>query len=303
MRRGFTFLKMDLGLGQLLDVPGTVNGPAGLLAEMQACWDAYGKVANLPPDEERRAVRSRWHRLTNVLNTVTGLHLTEKGVDTLARFVADVRRPSVPTSRSPPTTSAPSRSEDAIRVLRRLEPYDLAWFEDPLPWHLTEQYRRLSAATAVPLCTGEDIWLAESFRPLLEAGAIAVAHPDVLTVGGIMETKRLSDLALERGVPMAVHMAESPVGCLAAVHAAAASENFLALEFHSADVAWWDDLVVGPAKPIVKDGFIAVPETPGLGIESLDEEVIAAHLAPDTPSAWEPTDRWDGEWSHDRTWS
>jgi L-alanine-DL-glutamate epimerase-like enolase superfamily enzyme len=125
----------------------------------------------------------------------------------------------------------------------------------------------------------------------------------VLTVGGIMETKRLSDLALERGIPMAVHMAESPIGCLAAVHAAAASENFLALEYHSADVPWWDDLVVGPAKPIVKDGFIAVPETPGLGIESLDEKVVAAHLHPDFPKAWEPTDRWDGEWSHDRTWS
>lgn len=303
MRRGFTFLKMDLGLGQLLDVPGTVVGPAGLLAGMQACWDEYGAIANQPPNEERRAIRSRWHRLTNVLNTVTGLHLTEKGVDTLARFVADVRGAIGPDIPLATDHFGPFSAEDAIRVLRRLEPCDLAWFEDPLPWHLTEQYRRLSAATAVPLCTGEDIWLAESFRPLLDAGAIAVAHPDVLTVGGIMETKRLSDLALERGVPMAVHMAESPVGCLAAVHAAAASENFLALEFHSADVPWWDDLVVGPAKPIVKDGFIAVPETPGLGIESLDEEVIAAHLAPDTPSAWEPTDRWDGEWSHDRTWS
>ncbi len=303
MQRGFTFLKMDLGLGQLLDVPGTINGPAGLLAEMQASWDAYGKIVNQPLNEERRAIRSRWHRMTNILNTVTGLHLTQKGVDTLVRFVADVRSSIGPDIPLATDHFGPFSVEDCIRVLRGLEPYNIAWFEDPLPWQLTEQYRRLAAATAVPLCTGEDTWLAESFLPLLDAGAISVAHPDVLTVGGIRETKKLGDLALERGIPMAVHMAESPIGCLAAVHAAAASENFLALEYHSADVPWWDDLVTGPAKPIVDNGFIAVPDAPGLGIESIDEKVVAAHLAPDSPKAWEPTDRWDGEWSHDRTWS
>lgn len=303
VQRGFTFCKMDLGLGQLLDVPGTINGPAGLLAEMQASWEAYGRIVNQPLTEEGREIRSRWHRMTNILNTVTGLHLTQKGVDTLVRFVADVR--SAIGSEIPLATDhfGPFSVEDNIRVLRGLEPYNIAWWEDPLPWQLTEQYRRLAAATAVPLCTGEDIWLADNFKPLLEAGGITVAHPDVLTVGGILETKKVGDLALAHGVPMAVHMAESPIGCLAAVHAAAASENFLALEYHSVDVPWWDALVKGPAKPIVDKGFITVPDTPGLGIESLDEAVVAAHLAPDSPKAWEPTDRWDGEWSHDRTWS
>jgi gluconate/galactonate dehydratase len=161
----------------------------------------------------------------------------------------------------------------------------------------------LSRATAVPQGTGEDIYLAEGFRPLIEANAVSVVHPDVLTVGGIMETKKVGDMALERGIAMAIHMAESPIGCMAAVHAAAASENFLALEYHSADVPWWDDLVEGPAKPIVNRGFITVPQGPGLGIESLNDELIKAHLDPNMPGLWEPTDRWDGEWSHDRTWS
>lgn len=303
MERGFTFLKMDLGMGQLSQVPGTVSGSV-------ASRDSAGRSSEQDDQEARqrlseawRAARNRSYDRGNVLNPLTGLHLTDKGVETLERFVADVRQAIGPEIALATDHFGPFSVEDCIRVLKRLEPYGLAWFEDPLPWHLTEQYRRLASATAVPLCTGEDTWLASSFRPLLETGGISVAHPDVLTIGGIMETKRLSDLAMEHGVAMAIHMAESPVGCMAAVHAAAACENFLALEFHSADVPWWDALVEGPAKPIVRDGFVEVPDTPGLGIESLNEELIAEHRAADTPPPWEPTDRWDGEWSHDRTWS
>jgi len=102
---------------------------------------------------------------------------------------------------------------------------------------------------------------------------------------------------------MAVHMAESPVGCMAAVHSVASTENFLALEYHSADVPWWDDMVTGLPKPIVNKGYITVPDAPGLGIESLNDEVLAEHIHPDFPGLWEPTDQWDDEWSYDRLWS
>jgi len=305
MDRGFTFLKMDLGLGQLLGHPDAVSGPSGFIEELRRVGAEYGRSlgsAREDPDEDRR-IRSRWHALTSVPNPLTGCHLTEKGVEILADFVAEVR-PRVGSSIPIATDHfGPFGVEDAERVCRRLERHALAWFEDPLPWHLTDQYARLSRATSVPQCTGEDTYLAESFRPLLQANAISVVHPDVLTVGGMMETRRVGDLALERGVPMAIHMAESPIGCMAAVHVAAASENFLTLEYHSADVPWWDDLVSGPRKPIVDQGFIPVPEAPGLGIESLNDEVIREHIDPNLPGLWEPTDRWNGEWSHDRTWS
>jgi len=83
----------------------------------------------------------------------------------------------------------------------------------------------------------------------------------------------------------------------------AATENFQVMENHSVDVPWWDDLVTGLPKPIVQKGYIAVPDGPGLGIESLDEEVIAQHIDPDDPGQWEPTDAWDDDPSHDRLWS
>jgi L-alanine-DL-glutamate epimerase-like enolase superfamily enzyme len=98
-------------------------------------------------------------------------------------------------------------------------------------------------------------------------------------------------------------MAESPIACLAAVHACAATENFTALEYHSVDTDWWSRMVGGLPDPIVQNGFIHVPDTPGLGIESLNDEVLAEHLHPSYPEPWAPTDEWNTEYSHDRLWS
>jgi L-alanine-DL-glutamate epimerase-like enolase superfamily enzyme len=90
---------------------------------------------------------------------------------------------------------------------------------------------------------------------------------------------------------------------MAAAHVAVATENFMALEYHSVDVPWWDDIVTGLPKPIVRDGFIEVTDRPGLGIDDVADEVIAGHLQEGVTGIWQPTDRWDDEWSWDRTWS
>ena len=193
--------------------------------------------------------------------------------------------------------------EDCIKLARRLEKYNLSWIEDPVPWQYTDSYVRLANSTTTPICTGEDIYLKEGFKPLLESGSLAVIHPDVLTAGGIMETKKIGDLAEEHHVAMAIHMAESPIACMAAVHVAAATRNFTALEVHSVDVPWWDSLVNGLPKPLVNNGYIDVPNTPGLGIESLNEELIKEKLHEDFPEAWGDTSQWDKEWANDRRWS
>ena len=102
---------------------------------------------------------------------------------------------------------------------------------------------------------------------------------------------------------VAVHMAESPVACLAAVHTAAAMHNVLALEFHSVDVPWWSQMVTGIDDPIFKNGFIKVPEKPGLGFDDLNEELLKEHINPAIPGYFEPTDEWNREFSNDRIWS
>jgi gluconate/galactonate dehydratase len=171
-----------------------------------------------------------------------------------------------------------------------------------IPWQFTDQYVRLSNSCETPICTGEDIYLKEGFMDLFKARAIAVCHPDLASSGGILETKKIGDLAQEHGVAMAMHMAGSPVTAMASVHCAAATENFLALENHSIDTPWWNEMVTGLPNPIIQNGFIDVPESPGLGID-LNPDVMKEHLDPKDPGYFEPTTEWDKEWSHDRLWS
>ncbi|MCW3099874.1 MAG: Mandelate racemase/muconate lactonizing enzyme C-terminal domain protein, partial [Chthonomonadaceae bacterium] len=143
-------------------------------------------------------------------------------------------------------------------------------------------------------------YLKEGFVELCRRHAVDVIHPDLATSGGILETKKIGDMAQEYGVPMAMHFAGTPVSCMANVHCAAATENFLVLENHSVDVPWWNDLVQGTDRPLIQNGYIRVPDAPGLGI-TLNDEVVQQHLA--EPGYFEPTPEWDNERSSDRLWS
>ena len=302
MERGFTFLKMDLGLGILKDLPGTVCAPLGLMEEMNA-QEGLSWAGGNAVEKDAGAAYHRAYDLFNVPHPLTGIHVTEKGLDILEEYVRDVRGVigyEVPLAID---HFGHIGVEDCIRLCRRLERYNIAWAEDMIPWQYTDQYRRLSESTTVPICTGEDIYLAEGFEPLLESRAVSVIHPDILTSGGIAENKRIGDLAERHGVAMAVHMAESPVSAYACVHSAAATQNFYVLENHSVDVPWWDDLVTGAPKKIVENGFITVPDKPGLGVDDYNDEVIREHLHPDYPEMWAETSRWNHVWSHDRLWS
>ena len=305
MALGYTFLKMDLGIGYLMDKPGALSAPVGLLDAMRTQWKHRGSNAADGSDDwlDAKIERNRRYDLQNIAHPFTGIHVTDKGLDLLEEYAAQVRDQigyDVPLAID---HFGHIPLEDCIKVARRLEKYNPAWLEDMLPWQLTDQYRRLSAATTAPICTGEDIYLKENFMPLLSSGGVSMIHPDILSCGGILELKKIGDAAQEFGVAMSVHMAESPIACIAAVHACAATENFTALEFHSVESDWWSSMVTGLPDPIVDDGFITVPQGPGLGIESLNDEVLAKHLHPRFPELWASTDAWNDEYAHDRTWS
>jgi gluconate/galactonate dehydratase len=297
MDLGFTFLKMDLGLMQIADVPGSVVAPAGSLEGYRVHpGGAPGKTL-----EERREKNAAYD-VHNVMHPFTGLHFTDKGLELLEQYIYEVREVigyEVPLAID---HIGHISLQNGIRLARRIEKYAPAWLEDVIPWQFTDQYRQLQEATSVPICTGEDIYLKEGFEPLLRSG-ISVIHPDLLTSGGILETKKIGDAAQDHGIAMAIHMAESPIAAMAAAHVATATENFMALEYHTVDVPWWDDIVTGGDGPMVKNGFIHVSDKPGLGIDDLNDEVLRAHLQPGVTDIWQPTDRWDDEYSWDRTWS
>jgi L-alanine-DL-glutamate epimerase-like enolase superfamily enzyme len=273
MEQGFKFLKMDVGIRLLRDIPDTLIAPPGML--------------------------QTW----TVMHPFTGIQITDKGIEVLCDYVEKVRAEigyEVPLAVD---HFGHIGLEACIRLGRALDKYSLTWYEDMIPWQFTDQYLRLSEAVDTPICTGEDIYLKEGFMPLFKTRAVSIIHPDLASSGGILETKKIGDLAQEHGIAMAMHMAGSPVSCMANVHCAAATENFLVLENHSVDYAPWNDLVTGLSNPIVQDGHIEVPEKPGLGFDDINEEVVRTHIDPDDPGYFEPTDVWDKERSNDRLWS
>ena len=298
MDMGYTFLKMDWGAGLLLDEPGTLSAPAGYLEGLKQ----YTAFLN-DPSFEHRDNHKRAYEIANIAHPFTNLQITEEGLDFLEQYLFEVR--SVIGYEIPLAIDHCGHIglTECIKLAKRAEKYNIAWIEDMLPWQMTKAYERLSQSVNVPLCTGEDIYLKEGFIPLLESGSLGVIHPDILTSGGILETKKIGDMAQDYGAAMAIHMAETPIACIAAAHTAVATENFLALEFHSVDVPWWDDLIKAPVKPLIQNGFIEVPDAPGLGIEELNDEVIREHLHESSKDIWMSTEQWDREWSHDRLWS
>ena len=302
--KGFTMVKMDLGIGILFHEEGALSAPLGFIEQFS---DArFGRrQGKLTPEE--RYTRNRSYDLNNIAHPFTGIQVTEKGLDILEKYVSDVRDVigyDIPLAID---HFGHLGLGSCIRLANRIEGYNIAWLEDMIPWQMTDMYVQLQQSTTIPVCTGEDIYLKENFLPLLESGGVSVIHPDILSSGGIYENKKIGDMAQDYGVAMAVHMAESPIGCLAAAHSVAATENFMVLEFHSNDCPWWDDIVVSKIpRPIIKNGFIDVPDLPGLGIEDINDELIKEHLHPDfsdTPELWAPTDAWDDDFSHDRLWS
>ena len=271
---GFGFLKMDVGVGLLADVADAVIAPPGVVEGRE------------------------------VMHPFTGIQITDVGIDWLCQYVADVRSEvgyEIPLAVD---HFGHLGVESCIRLGKALDQFTLAWYEDMIPWQFADQYSQLSEAVDTPVCTGEDIYLKEGFSDLLDRRAVAVIHPDLATAGGIFETKKIGDAAQERGIAMALHMAMSPIAAMASVHCAAATENFMVLENHSADMLdHWSALVTGLPSPLVQDGHIRVPDTPGLGFDGLDDEVIRAHAAAAAPEPFAPTSEWDAEASHDRLWS
>jgi len=247
--KGWTFLKMDVGIGPLIGVENMLSYPLGTLPQDQVAHESH-----------RRDVTSIMHPLTHV-------RLTRKGLNKIVDYVAEVR--SIAGDEIPIAADHFGHigMDDCLRLGEALEPYNLAWLEDLVPWQLTDQWVQLERQLHTPVCTGEDIYLKDNFKPLIEAHAVNVVHPDLATSGGILETKRIGDLAQEHGISMAMHMAGTPISTMASVHCAAATENFIALEHHFNDIPFWSDFIAGGPKPLIQNGFIAVPEAPGLGFE------------------------------------
>jgi L-alanine-DL-glutamate epimerase-like enolase superfamily enzyme len=270
IEQGFTFLKYDCGIRSIRRIEGALSYPTS-----GTNW--YGK------------------------HPFTGIQLSDKGAALLGERFAEAREEigwQVPIASD---HFGHIGVNSCIKLGKALQPYQLAWLEDMVPWEYTEMLKEIKNAIDVPLLTGEDIFLLDGFKKLIDERAVDMVHPDLATAGGIMETKKIGDYAEQHGIAMAMHFAGTPISFMANLHCAAATENFVALEHHSVDIDWWEDLVTGIDKPLHANGFARVPEGPGLGIE-LNLDVVKEHLGRGQ-ELFAPTDEWNRDRSNDRLWS
>ena len=162
----------------------------------------------------------------------------------------------------------------AIEIAERLKPFRPCLFEEPVPPENLDGLAQVAARVSTPIATGERYTTVHTFREVLEKRAAAVIQPDLCHAGGITEVKKIAGLAQAYDVMVAPHNASGPVGTAAAVQIDATIPNFLIQEYFVAQAPWIQDVVAGA--PMVKDGYIAVPEGPGLGVD-LNEEEAGRH--------------------------
>jgi galactonate dehydratase len=172
------------------------------------------------------------------------------------------------------------------RVAKELEPLKLMWLEEPVPAENIDAMRDIRASTSTPIACGENVYMRWGFRELLEKRAVDIIEPDFQKTGGLLEARKIADMAHTYYVPVAPHAVTSPIGMMATAHVCAAIPNFLAQEWHWIDsLDLWRNWV--KESDIIQKGFITPPDRPGIGVEMNDDAARKAQV-PGTP--WfEPT--------------
>jgi galactonate dehydratase len=161
------------------------------------------------------------------------------------------------------------------RMAKELEPFKLLWLEEPVPPENVDAMRDVRESTHTPICCGENLFLRHGFRELLEKRAVDIIMPDIQKCGGLLEARKIADMAHTYYVPMAPHCQASPIGMMASCHVLAAIPNSLVLEWHWGHpperMAQWKQWV--KEGDIIDKGYVTVPDRPGIGLEMNDEFV------------------------------
>ncbi len=162
----------------------------------------------------------------------------------------------------------------AIRLARRLEPYDPLWFEEPTPPEMPEQMALVARQTTIPIATGERLTTKYEFSRVLETRAASILQMALGRVGGLLEAKKIASMGEAHYAQIAPHLYCGPVEGAANIQLAACSPNFLILESIQTWGGFHAEIL---SKPIRwEEGYVIPPDAPGLGVE-LNEDVADAH--------------------------
>jgi galactonate dehydratase len=166
----------------------------------------------------------------------------------------------------------------AIAMARKLEPYNIGWYEEPVQPNSNQALKHVKESVSVPICVGERLYTRWDFIPVLKDRLAEFLMPDILWTGGISEFYKIANLAESFYVPVSPHDASGPINIMAGAHTMMTVPNFYKLEFNHAQLDCHNSLIDMPLD--IVDGKLKMSEKPGLGIE-LDIEFIEAHLDED----------------------
>jgi galactonate dehydratase len=284
-----------------------VVGSGAMTGIEMALWDLKGKalgvpVWNLLGGKIRDRVRIYAHAHTReaarglvdqgydaiktggIQNCVDTVAMIRDEVGTKVDLMVDVHGPPWLTTR------------DAIALGKRLEPFDLLFYEDPVAPENIDAIARVADAVDLPIAAGERHALIWGVRELIEREIIDVVQPDTGRAGGLSQMKKIAAMAEAHYITMAPHDGSlGPVAEMAAVHLMATLPNFLILEHLADDVPQRYEVMTG--QPIIENGHILVPDAPGLGID-IEPEAIAAYPSQTNTSL--PEDTYDYAYVHAR---
>lgn len=165
--------------------------------------------------------------------------------------------------------------EFGIEMSERLAEYKLFWYEEPVNPRFAEDLAAINSKSPLALAGGEHVWSSQGFFELFRRDALDIYMPDVKHCGGILELKKIAAMADAAGNTCSPHNPSGPVATAASVQICATLPNFLILEYAWGEVPWSHELLE-PAEEF-RDGYLYVPERPGLGIE-FNERVLKEHL-------------------------
>lgn len=167
-----------------------------------------------------------------------------------------------------------------IKIAKELEQFKPMWFEEPTPPDNLEALKAVRDKSPVPISAGERLYSRWDYRKLFDTRAADFIQPDISHAGGIAELKKIAAEAESRYIPFAPHNPSGPVANAATLQLAAACPNFCILEIMYSDVEWRKDVTNEALE--YKDGYITIPDKPGLGIEINEEECLKHPYQPHT---------------------
>lgn len=208
----------------------------------------------------------------------SGWTITNREIDAIVENVAAVRAAVGPDVELALECHGRYNTESAIQIGRAVAPSRPLFMEEPIPPDNPEALLRVRNSIPIPVAVGENHYTRYGFREVIEKQAAAVLQPDMSKCGGLLETKKIASMAEIYHIPIAPHGTASHLGQMAYAHVCAAVPNFMILE--------WGFLFDGTGvnavmrnSPIYEDGYVHLPDAPGIGIE-VDDEAIRARLRP-----------------------